>query len=282
MNPIDPELLSRGLRTGARTRRMPADARIHLAVEDGGAPSHLSVRLDGAPDACDRDLAVLYLHGFASSCSGTKADYFRRRFQELGFAVCSFDFQGHGDSGGTMRDLTLSRNLADVGRAHAWLRELEVQRVLIFGSSMGAATALWYAALHPRGVAATVSISPALEIDKSLLARVGAEGAERWRRDGDLVLDHPLGPQELGWGLIEDLRAYDRERLKSSYAVPALIFQGKHDDSVDWRTTVDFVTGCAFEGIDLHLMADGDHRLVDRLDHLWRLTTSFLEARDIV
>lgn len=261
----------------------PAEAeRVHLAFDVDGRPSHLAVRLDGEPDVDDRELAVLYLHGFASSCSGTKADYFRRRFQELGLTVCSFDFQGHGGSGGTMRDLTLSRNLADVARAHAYLREREYRRVLIFGSSMGAATGLWYAALHPQGVAATVSISPALEIEKSLLARVGVEGAERWRRDSTLVLDHPLGPQELGWDLIEDLRAHDRGRLKSSYAVPCLIFQGKHDDSVDWRTTVDFVTGCAFEGIDLYLMADGDHRLVDRLDQLWRLTVCFLEARGIV
>ena len=96
------------------------------------------------------------------------------------------------------------------------------------------------------------------------------------------MLSHPLGPQDLGWGLIEDLRGHDLARLKSSYAAPALIFQGKHDDSVDWLTTVDFATGCAYEGIELHLMADGDHRLADRLDHLWRLTASFLEARDLV
>ncbi len=262
---------------------MPADPDpVRLAVRGDGPPSHLSVRLDGEPEADDRALVVLYMHGFGSSHSGQKAAYFRRRFRDLGLAFCSFDFQGHGDSGGTMRDLTMTRNLADVGRVHAFLRELDVQRVLLFGSSMGAASALWYAALHPHRVAATVSISPALEIEKSLLARVGARGAERWRRDGTLVIQHPLGPQELSWDLIEDLRTYDRARLKSSYAVPALIFQGKHDDSVDWRTTVDFATGCAYEAIELHLMADGDHRLVDRLDHLWRLTASYLKAQGLV
>ena len=255
--------------------------RLPIAGNKGG-PQHLCVRLVAAAEPRAPDLAVLYMHGFASSQSGQKAAFFRRRFLDLGLTVCSFDFRGHGDSGGTMRDLTLSRNLTDAGRVHKHLRELGYRRLVLFGSSMGAASALWYAALHPRGVAATISISPALEIEKSLLARVGAEDAERWRREGALVIDHPLGPQELGWGLIEDLRRYRLRRLAARYAAPALIFQGKHDDSVDWRTVVDLTAGCAYEGIELHLMADGDHRLVDRLDHLWRLSASFLEARDLV
>ena len=257
-----------------------AERRGAIRLPIGGEPSsHLSVRLEAAADLA---LVVLYMHGFASSQSGSKAAFFRRRFRALGLSFCSFDFQGHGDSGGSMRDLTLTRNLADARRVHAYLREQGFRRIRLFGSSMGAASALWYAARHPRGVAATVSISPALEIERSLLSRAGAEGVERWQRIGSMILDHPLGRQELGWGLIEDLRTYDLTRLKSSYAAPALIFQGKHDDSVDWLTTVGFATGCDYEGIELHLMADGDHRLADRLDHLWRMTASFLEAWELV
>ncbi len=250
----------------------------HLPIGEG-ASSHVSLCLD---TATSKELVVLYMHGFASSQSGSKAAFFRQRFQALDLAFCSFDFRGHGDSGGSMRELTLTRNLADARRAHAYLREQGYRRLLLCGSSMGAASALWYAALHPEDVAGTVSISPALEIDRSLLARIGREGAERWQRDGTVILQHPLGPQELGWDLIEDLRSYHLKRLKASYSAPALIFQGKHDDSVDWSTVMDFATGCAFEGIELHLIADGDHRLADHLDHLWRLTASFLEAREIV
>ena len=82
--------------------------------------------------------------------------------------------------------------------------------------------------------------------------------------------------------MIEDLRSHELTELKASYAAPALIFQGQLDDSVDWRTVVDFATGCAYPEIELHLMADGDHRLVDRMDHLWRIVTSFLEVKSLV
>ena len=44
---------------------------------------------------------------------------------------------------------------------------------------------------------------------------------------------------------------------------------------------IDFARGCAEAAITLHLMGDGDHRLVDRLEHLWRVTTSFLETLDL-
>ena len=87
----------------------------------GEETSHMAVRLEGAREAAT---AVLYMHGFASSHSGTKAAFFRRGFRDLGVPFCSFDFQGHGDSGGSMRDLTLTRNLADVRRVRQHLREL--------------------------------------------------------------------------------------------------------------------------------------------------------------
>jgi len=82
--------------------------------------SHLAVQLDAPPDA---RLCFLYLHGFGSVQTGEKADFFRQRALESGFAFCSFDFQGHGRSGGTMGGLTLTRNLGDVGRVHDWLRQ---------------------------------------------------------------------------------------------------------------------------------------------------------------
>ena len=248
-------------------------------TSDDRQASRLAIRLDEVSEPRSPDLCVLYMHGFASSQSGTKASFFRRRCLGSGIPFCSFDFQGHGDSAGTMKDLTLSRNVDDVGCAHAFLRQRGYRRVVLFGSSMGGASALWYAAQQPAGVAATVSISPALEMEKSLLARIGPEAAERWRRDGEFELQHPLGPVVLNWQMIEDLGSYERQRLQASYAVPALIFQGKHDDSVDWRAVLGFAAGCAYEGIELHLMADGDHRLSERLDHLWRMTLSFLEER---
>ena len=199
----------------------------HPIVIGGVQVSHLAIRLDEAPEPQDAELCGLYLHGFASSQSGEKVDFFRRRFRRLGLPFCSFDFQGHGESGGEMVNLSLSRNIADIGQVCGFLADSGYRRLVLFGSSMGGASGLWYAALHPEAVAATISIAPALDMQTTLLTAVGPELAASWQQEGRIALEHPLGVFDLDWGLIEDLRSHGLDRLCSNYRVPGLIFQGK-------------------------------------------------------
>jgi len=255
----------------------------NLPVEIEGQPaSHLAVRLERPATPLAEDLAVLYMHGFGSDQSGTKAGFFRRAALDLGIAFCSFDFQGHGRSGGTMPGLTLTRNVEDIGRVHGHLRAQGFRRIVLMGSSMGGGSALWYAALNPADVVAAIHVAPSMELHEGLLRWVGPQAAKRWEREGKITLRHELGDQELSWDLIEDLRSYRMERLEAIYRTPTLIFQGKKDASVPWKKVLDFVVGCEWEGIELHLMADADHRLLDRLEHVWRLIVAFLVHRGLV
>jgi pimeloyl-ACP methyl ester carboxylesterase len=135
---------------------------------------------------------VLYLHGFGSTQSGEKAEFFRRQALASGLAFCSFDFEGHGQSGGTMRELTLTRNLANIERVHAVLRERGEQRICLLGSSMGGGSALWYSALHPEAVVAGLHLAPALDLDRGLLAWAGPERARRWQESGACCFHCPI------------------------------------------------------------------------------------------
>lgn len=247
---------------------------------DAAPTDTLSVRYRPPRDPAT-SWAILYLHGFGSRQEGEKAAFFRAQAASAGVGFCSFDFRGHGDSGGTMRGLTATRNLADVAAVHAFLRQRGIENVVLMGSSMGGGCALWYAALNPEGIAAAVHIAPALELEVGLERWAGVEGMIQWQRDGFFTFRHELVTCDLSWALIEDLRGFDRERLTATYRTPTLLFQGVQDTSVSWRAVVDFATGCAHDGIELHLFANGDHRLIPHLDHLWRLTTSFLAARGL-
>jgi pimeloyl-ACP methyl ester carboxylesterase len=243
--------------------------------------SHLAVRLD-VPSQVEPAFCFLYLHGFGSEQSGEKADFFRQQALAAGFAFFSFDFQGHGQSGGLLRDLSLTRNLDDLGRVHAWLRERGHERVCLIGSSMGGGTGMWYAALHPEAVIAGLHIAPALELEHGLLDWAGSERAQQWQETGVIHFQNDLVSTDLGWPLIEDLRRYPMDDLRLRYHTPTLILQGRHDDSVSWRGVVEFATGCTFDGIDLHLFADGDHRLTDRKERLWSLMLEFLRGRGLL
>ncbi len=253
---------------------------IPIEVE-GQQVSHLAVRLEVPSATSSPHLAVLYTHGFGSNQSGTKAAFFRGRVLAHGIAFCSFDFQGHGDSGGSMFDLSLTRNLSDIGRVHGYLRARGYESIVLMGSSMGGGSALWYAAFHPEDVAAALHIAPSVALHEGLLKLVGPEKAKRWERDGRLDFEHELVTCPLSWDLIEDLRSFSIDRLKSIYSTPTLICQGKNDKSVPWRKVVDFVVGSVYEEIEIHLMADADHRMIDRVDHVWRLMWEFLLTRGV-
>ncbi len=181
-----------------------------------------------------------------------------------------------------MAGLTLTRNLEDVARVHAFLRDRGCGRLILLGSSMGGGTALWYSALHPEEIVAGLHIAPALELEKGLLAWAGPERARLWEETGRIHFQNDLVSAELDWKLIEDLRAHPAETLLTRYRTPALLLQGKLDTSVPWRSVLDFATGCTFKEIDLHLFADGDHRLTDRKARLWELMTEFLRGRALI
>jgi pimeloyl-ACP methyl ester carboxylesterase len=253
-------------------------------VANGREVSHLAVRFDPPQEgAVDPDRpCCLYLHGFGSEQSGEKAEFFRRQALAAGLGFCSFDFQGHGLSGGEIGDVTLTRNLEDVRRVHDFLRARDQERLILIGSSMGGGTALWYSALHPESILAGLHIAPALEMDRGLLAWAGPERERVWRETGTIHFENELVSCELGWTLIEDLRAHPFETLLASYRTPCLLLQGKHDASVSWGSVADFAVRCFFDGIELHLFADGDHRLADRRERLWELMREFLVGRRLV
>ncbi len=274
-----------------------ADVRIPVGDGDDELALRLARPRRAAPGA--DGLAVLYFHGFGSSQDGDKASFFRRRFFEAGVTMASIDFRGHGASSGSLFDLSLTRNLEDIARTRRFAHDAGFSRFVLFGSSVGGASALWHAASGvevpgaetlgaaaadhsvPGAVVGALCIAPAIDLRTQLRLSLGNEGLARWRRDGSMLLPHEKTPAEIAWTLMEDLERFSPSDLAQRFRTPSLIFQGTNDTSVSWRSVLDFVDACDAP-IELHLMTDGDHRLVDRLDHLWRLTHSFLETRGIL
>lgn len=252
-----------------------------MAGPDGGA-SHLAVRLARPAGGARSRFAFLYLHGFGSQQSGEKADFFRRSAVAAGIPFCSFDFQGHGDSGGGLRDLTFSRNLSDLAAVHDFLSAQGLGSVVLIGSSMGGAAALWHAVRRPEAVLASLLIAPAVGMGRGLERWAGPEGLERWRREGSIRYANALVEAELGWGLVADLRRFDLETLSTSYRTPTLVLQGKLDETVDYREVTRFVARSPGGHIRLRLYDEGDHRLTGLKEELWGEMCEFLAQRRIL
>ncbi len=250
---------------------------LRLEIPVGEAGESLAVRVDGADAAPPPPLTVLYFHGFGSRQSGEKAEFFRRSVLAAGLPFASLDFRGHGDSGGDMRGVTLSRQLEDALAARRALEGRGHRRFALLGSSFGGLTGLWHAALHPESVVAGLHLAPALGLGEEIAAQLGPEGVERWRREGARRFANDLGSWDIGWGFVADFEAYPDARLAGLQRTPALLFQGALDDQVAWRRVRDFAAACPDGRVELVLYEDGDHRLTDRLEEIWKRMRDFFK-----
>ena len=121
---------------------------VTLVTEDG-------VPIDAVHMPGPRDLAIVMAHGFTQSWQRSTVWTIARRFN-LKAGVVTFDFRGHGRSGGlsTLGD----KEINDLDMAVHYARELGYQKVAAVGFSMGASVVLRQAALRG-GVDAAVSVS---------------------------------------------------------------------------------------------------------------------------
>jgi pimeloyl-ACP methyl ester carboxylesterase len=127
----------------------PPVPKAHAIVTSDGVP------IDAAHLPRDSELAIVLAHGFTLSWQHGHVWRVANRFNRL-VGVVTFDFRGHGRSGGlsTMGD----REILDLEVAVAYARELGYQRIAVVGFSMGASIVVRYAGLIG-GVDAAVSVS---------------------------------------------------------------------------------------------------------------------------
>src|SRR5487761_1448617 len=118
-------------------------------VTDDGVP------IDTVHLAGDKALAIVVAHGFTQSWQRPWVWRIATRLNRIA-GVVSFDFRGHGRSGGlsTLGD----REIADLDVAVRYARELGYRRVATVGFSMGASIVVRHAGLVG-GVDAAVSVS---------------------------------------------------------------------------------------------------------------------------
>ena len=170
---------------------------------------------------------VLYLHGFASGPSSTKARYFRQRIEKAGVPVEVADL-----AAGDFEHLTLTGQLAVIERATAG------EPVAIAGSSMGGYLAALYAARHPE-VTRLVLMASAFGFARRWSQYLGPAQVEQWRRTGAMEVMHygDNRNRSLSYALLEDAARYEEF---PDFAQPALIFHGEHDDVVPVEFSVRF------------------------------------------
>jgi uncharacterized protein len=204
-------------------------------------------------------MQILYLPGFASGPSSTKAVAYADHFAARGHTVERLDLRKP-----SFEHLRLSAMIAHVRAT------MHGPSVLI-GSSLGGLTAARVAEVDDR-VKAVVLLAPAFRLANRWQQQLGAEWDE-WQRTGwREVYDYTTNASaKVDFGFIEDILTYGRELPKVT--VPALVIHGTHDETVP----VDYSRELAKDrkNVELIELADG-HQLLDSIPRLLAETDRFL------
>jgi pimeloyl-ACP methyl ester carboxylesterase len=213
---------------------------------------------------------VVWLGGFHSDMTGTKAQALADWAAANGRAYLRFDYFGHGQSGGDFADGTIGRWRGDV---LAVLDALAPGPLVLVGSSMGGWLACLAALARPERVKALVLIAPALDFTEALMRpALPPQAVEALARDGRWT--RPSAYDEQGYTitatLLEDGARWGLLGAPIAIGAPVRILQGGADADVPWRHALALVEALTGQDVVFTLIRDGDHRLsrpadIDRL-----------------
>jgi pimeloyl-ACP methyl ester carboxylesterase len=230
-----------------------ADQRAAYLAQDGGARIAYLKRDGAAP-------GVVWLGGFRSEMTATKATALDAWAEQKGRALVRFDYFGHGASSGDFRDGTVSRWRGD---ALEVLDRLTEGRQILVGSSMGAWLALLVALARPDRVAALLLIAPATDFTQELLWTSFSVVARReivekgeWLRPSAYEPD----PYPITRTLIEDGRKHLLLGAPIALSCPVRVIQGMQDPDVPWQHALRLVDRLGTD-TRITLVKNGDHRL---------------------
>ena len=209
---------------------------------------------------------VVFLGGFASDMTGTKALALEDHCRERGRAYLRFDYLGHGQSSGAFADGTIGRWADD---AIAVLDQLTEGPQVLVGSSMGGWIMLLTALARRDRVAGLVGIAAAPDFTEDLMwSDLGEAQRETLMRDGAVELPAEYGdePTTISRALIEDGRDHLLLRDTIALSCPVRLLHGMADSSVPWRTALTLADKLASTDVEVVLVKGGDHRLSEPAD----------------
>jgi pimeloyl-ACP methyl ester carboxylesterase len=224
-----------------------------LACEDGATIAYH--RRSG------REPGIVFLGGFMSDMTGTKARTLDAFCAARGQAFLRFDYFAHGASSGDIANATIGRWKAD---ALLVLDRLTEGPQILVGSSLGGWLMLLAALAQPERVKALIGVAAAPDATEDLMwARFPPEVKEEITRHGAARLPSAYDPEGYLFTrrLIEEGRDHLVMRAALPIACPVRLLHGMRDPDVPWQTSLELAERLASEDVTITLVKDGDHRL---------------------
>lgn len=203
---------------------------------------------------------IVFLGGFKSDMTGTKAMHLETWARALGRAFLRFDYSGHGQSSGAFEDGCIGDWAED---AAATVEALTEGPQVLVGSSMGGWIALLLARTMPQRVAGLVGIAAAPDFtEDGFWAGFDAGQRATIEQAGRLELpsEYSDDPYVITRRLIEDGRENLVLRAPLSLPFPVRLLQGSADEDVAVDVPLRLMDHAEADDIRLTLVKGADHR----------------------
>jgi pimeloyl-ACP methyl ester carboxylesterase len=202
---------------------------------------------------------VVFLGGFNSDMTGSKAEDLAAFCAAYGQAFLRFDYSGHGTSGGRFEDGTIGRWVAD---GEAVLDAMTEGPQILVGSSMGGWIALLLALRRPERVAGLVGIAAAPDFTARIEATLPPDIRAIIDRDGVWHRPSAYGdPYPITRPLLEEGRQHLLLQTPVPITVPVRLLHGQQDPDVPWELSLRTAAALTGQDVEVTVVKDGDHRL---------------------
>jgi pimeloyl-ACP methyl ester carboxylesterase len=204
---------------------------------------------------------VIFLGGFRSDMTGTKALALEKFCQERGQQFIRFDYRGHGQSSGKFEDCRIGMWKDDVIKI---LDEVADGPQILVGSSMGGWIMLLAALERPQKVAGLVGIAAAPDFTELLMWDQFTPEQQAELRDNKII-EIPNCYDEEPYPISLDFIAESGNHLVLDSTInincPVHLVHGLNDEDVPWEFSVTLNEKLKTKDVKTTLVDDGDHRM---------------------
>ena len=203
---------------------------------------------------------VVFLGGFKSDMTGTKALFLQDWAAQQGRAFLRFDYSGHGQSSGDFLDGAIGDWFED---ALAAITALTTGPQILVGSSMGGWIALLLARAMPQRVAGLVGIAAAPDFTEDSMWAGFSDAQRQTLVDAgrvELPSDYADQPYIITRRLIEEGRSRLVLRDALDLPFPVRLLQGTADTDVPVSVALRLLDHATSPDLRLTLVKGADHR----------------------
>jgi len=181
------------------------------------------------------DTAIIFLHGFPSTCQGFTAERMAQVISKLPYLFLTFSFSGSPPSAGKFEDKLMSQEVADIRSAIDFLKkEYSFTQLVLIGHSTGAIDASLYAYKDKRisklilmGAESDTRHSVRYDFTDQQVHDFWNKGYIKYHRPG-----HWVHQQRLRKAFYDEFFTLNIPAAIQKYRRPLLIIHGEKDEAV--------------------------------------------------